>query len=443
MQLYARLRFAPLTSANAQGDHYATYGLATMYWKGTEFMDRDAKQAFFLLVSASKTVAAAKYKLAIIYEHGEPHVGLSRDYAKAYELYNQVKDSFRFAKVKVAQAHTQGRAYAARDPQYAAKLLEEAAVDGSIEAKYRLGCFHRRGTIGAKDSRKAFNYFLQAANGGFAKAQNSLGWCYKRGFGCAKDSTKAFLFFRLSAQKGNSESMYHAGICLLRGQGTPANEKEAFEYFQNSARRGNRLGTHMTGVCHFYGLGTDVNDVKAIACFQQLKDTNAPSAAFLVRILIRQLSAGAQNPTDEMYAQIRDLLHFVWAKRNFSVASLLARSYAFGYFGVAKDEFKAMEIASMAAAKNDFKSMRVLGYFYANGIGTHRDRAESERLFRALEKLGPQFNGDSAAEPNWDEDESLESHLETITQSDDEIDRFEESDDEQVDFEEEPLANRQ
>ncbi|MCA8895519.1 MAG: sel1 repeat family protein [Amphiplicatus sp.] len=73
-----------LEMAHENGDHRATYALATWYFYG-HHLDKDIKRAVRMMkVAASANVPDAMYDLAIMYETGE---GVGKNRRKAFLLY--------------------------------------------------------------------------------------------------------------------------------------------------------------------------------------------------------------------------------------------------------------------------------------------------------------------------------------------------------------------
>lgn len=93
------------------------------------------------------------------------------------------------------------RAEAAGNFSAALQFYQSAANEGSSDAMYALGRFHRDGLGGAKpDPKTAFSWFLKAAKKGNVFARYEVGAAYRDGTGVARDTSQAKRWFYYAAK---------------------------------------------------------------------------------------------------------------------------------------------------------------------------------------------------------------------------------------------------
>ena len=82
------------------------------------------------------------------------------------------------------------------------QTLQQAAVQGDINAQFFLGESYKQGYEVQQDYAQAAYWYRQAANQGLPKAQNNLGLLYEHGQGVPQDYTEAARWYRLAAAQG-------------------------------------------------------------------------------------------------------------------------------------------------------------------------------------------------------------------------------------------------
>ena len=100
--------------------------------------------------------------------------------------------------------------------------LHKKAVEGDVQAQFRLAALYYRGNGVNKDDTKAFEWFRRAALKGYSPAQYELGKCYRWGIGVTQNNRLALRFFKRAAAEGNADAenrmgdIYEQGILLKR-----------------------------------------------------------------------------------------------------------------------------------------------------------------------------------------------------------------------------------
>jgi TPR repeat protein len=142
------------------------------------------------------------------------------------------------AQTELASLYLDGNGVAA-DPALAARLLEEAAVQGHTEAQYRLARLYEDGRGRGKDASLALFWYDSAATHGSIPAAARLGTLYAEGHGVAQDYPRAADWFRRAAITGDARSQFALGYLYENGLGVPASADEAHRWWGESASLGN------------------------------------------------------------------------------------------------------------------------------------------------------------------------------------------------------------
>ena len=87
----------------------------------------------------------------------------------------------------------------------AARLLEERAQTGDVEAQYQLASLYRTGRGVTQDDIAAFRWMKAAAEMGHVRAQFNLAKMYLAGRGVAMDARQARVWLTRAAAHGSSE----------------------------------------------------------------------------------------------------------------------------------------------------------------------------------------------------------------------------------------------
>ncbi len=173
------------------------------------------------------------------------------------------------AQVAVAMAYETG-SETALDAAEAAKWYRQAALQGNIEAQFRLARIVGHGAKGLKqDYPTAIKLYEAAAAKGHGPAMNALGLAYQNGQGVAADPAKAAEWYRKAAETRLAEAENNLGILYLNGKGVARDLGEAFTLFERAANQGNGWGLNNLGGMHEMGWGTPKDRKKAIELYTQ------------------------------------------------------------------------------------------------------------------------------------------------------------------------------
>lgn len=110
-----------------------------------------------------------------------------------------------------------------KDYAGAARIWQEEAAEGSLEAKLALGILADRGLGQAPDPEAAFGYYLEAATEGLAEAQFNVGVMLDAGIGMERDPASALVWYSRAGLRGHLRAQYNAALILRSGDGAPQN----------------------------------------------------------------------------------------------------------------------------------------------------------------------------------------------------------------------------
>ncbi|MGA7327829.1 MAG: tetratricopeptide repeat protein [Rhodomicrobium sp.] len=328
--------------AAARDDLDVMSTLASQYYWGKEFVDRDVGRAFELAEKAAANgYAPAMALLGMIYE--DDTAG-RLNLAKALEWYEKAATrQFRFAAVRLGHMYRAGRGV---DKDYGkASIRYEKAVeikkDG--EAASKLGEMYAHGGPGLpQDFEKAREWF-EKADEDDAYALASLGWLYQTGSGVAADYAKAKGYYEKVASLGVSDGDFRLGqLVYAGGPNLPKDEVAGVALSEKAARAGDSDAMLWLGL------------------------------TYSLRALKRDDAKGA----------------FAWLQKasaagNVKAYSDLADAYRRG-LGTKRDGDKAREWYQKAADAGDANAKRALDELAIEQAEARCDWGESARLAAAL-----------------------------------------------------------
>jgi hypothetical protein len=173
------------------------------------------------------------------------------------------------AQVAVAMAYETG-SDTKLDAAEAAKWYREAALQGNVEAQFRLARIVSKGAKGLKqDYPTAIKLYEAAAAKGHAPAMNALGLMHENGEGVTADPAKAAEWFRKAADANLADAENNLGMLYLNGRGIERDLGEAFKLFERAAAQGDGWGLNNLGGMHEMGWGTQRNRDKAAELYKQ------------------------------------------------------------------------------------------------------------------------------------------------------------------------------
>ena len=128
-------------------------------------------------------------------------------------------------------------------PNEAANLMQQAAVQGSVEASYNLGVCYRLGVGGVStDAGTAMEWYRRAANQDYAPAQLELGDLLLEVSASEEALSEARTWYSAASRAGLAKASLHLGRMHEVGVGAPKNQQLAMQFYQRAADAGLREG---------------------------------------------------------------------------------------------------------------------------------------------------------------------------------------------------------
>lgn len=214
------------------------YGMAIFAKAKMQEETGQFQQAFNTYLQSSQSGnPEANFRLGLIYETGEGHVG--QDYTQAVIYYERAaKYGHIKAMANLGNLYYNGLGVEQNLPE-ALRYFQKAAEKESPAAINSLGVMYLRGEGGLpKDLKTAFLYFSRAAYYGDETAYNNLGNMYFNGIYVKEDKAKAFSYYLKAAEKENPEAMYKVALMYEKGVGTTANQRRADAWYKLIEKKG-------------------------------------------------------------------------------------------------------------------------------------------------------------------------------------------------------------
>jgi len=279
------------------GDAMAQTNLGSMYRDGEGGLPKDLSKAVaFYSSAAEQGNSYARDRLGRLYEDG---LGVTRDYAKAVELYRAAGDE---GQTNLGRMYALGRGVL-KDEARAVELYGKAAARGESAAQYNLAFRYEHGTGGlAKNEGKAVELYFASANRGHAGAQFKVAAMYADGtHGIAKDEVTAATWLRESADKGDAGAQYRLALFHSAGLGgVEHSEARAVELYRLSADQGHTMAQNNLGTYHYNGTGGLTKNVaKAAELFHKAAAQGNDAASFNLGLVYENGGDGVTRNLDE------------------------------------------------------------------------------------------------------------------------------------------------
>lgn len=216
------------------------------------------------------------------------------------------------------------QAYEAGNYDKARKAFQPLAEAGDPDGLYNLGVMHARGEGGPKEPAKAMQFYRRAAALGNANAMTNLASHYYYGDGVEKDLAEAARLYELAARAGVPLAQRYLGVMLIKGEGVKKDDVRGIDWLMQASLRGDELA------------GQNV-----VRLLTPQADKGYPDAMFVLAMLHLQDAAGVKKDKQAGLGLLRRAAE----EGHSNSQKALARIYAEGLFGVAKDSAKAAQWA--------------------------------------------------------------------------------------------------
>jgi len=172
-------------------------------------------------------------------------------------------------------------------------------------------------------------------------SQYLLGLCYKHGIGFKKDLKESASMFQASADQGYARAQYSLAVSYHFGLGLHCDLKKAIELYHLSAEQGYDLAQVNLGGMYSKGVGVKRDLRKSRRYYQLSADQGNSFGCFNLSLLYFE---------GDIYCE--------------------------------QDIEQGIKYCRMAADKGVSEASRLLGDFYADGIGVRKDPKEAHRLYQ-------------------------------------------------------------
>ena len=224
------------------------------------------KTALSLALERAKTGDAEAMTLAAeILSRG---LGVSQDLVQAAKLYNQAAEKGVLeAQFQTALFMLQGQ-YLPKDEVKAKAYLEKAVAGGHALAKFNLGHLILAKATGDAERKKAYDLFLGAADAGLADAQYAVSQFLANGTGgIAFDEAKARVWLEKAARQNYDTAMLDYASWLIDGIGGKKDYPAGFGWMKRAAESGNVAAQRQLARLYENGIGTKGDTVTAAAWY--------------------------------------------------------------------------------------------------------------------------------------------------------------------------------
>jgi uncharacterized protein len=178
------------------------------------------------------------------------------------------------AQYSVANDYEGGLNQARQDIVQAVRWYREAALQGNLDAFFKLSQILTKGEGSVpQDVPAAMKLLEDAASRGHGPSQNAYGIRLQQGDGVQKDATKAAAQFELAAAQNLPAAQVNLGLLLVKGEGVTKDLPKAFKLFESAAATGDVWALNNLGGMHEMGWGTakDLNKAREFYTAAQSK----------------------------------------------------------------------------------------------------------------------------------------------------------------------------
>jgi TPR repeat protein len=227
------------------GDPQATYLFAERLYTG-QGVPKNVVDAILLLKKNAKRFPAAYFLLGLIHESGKD---IPKNNAKAIMFYNK------------------------------------AAVNGVIDAQFRLGFIFDTTRKSKRYKKLAFKLYKTAAKGGHHGAMLLVALKYLRGLGVKKNVHKAAFWYKKSARLGDKFAQFTLSEMYAEGIGVPRDLNKSLKWLKRSAKKNFPTALLSLSKRHFYGDGAEKNIRLAEELCAKAADSGEPEAIEFLKII--------------------------------------------------------------------------------------------------------------------------------------------------------------
>jgi len=208
----------------------------------SEMNPRRAIRACLAAVSEDRFEPRHRYQLARAY-------GAAGELDRALPLLKQLSDeNYTAAKEALGQIYVQrGRALGLSNLSPAMRLLEDAASNGSVQAKLLYGQLLMQGAGGEPNAAEGLRWMQEAAADGHPLALRTVGHMLLRGGSDLQDPRLGAKFLADAAELNDPESTFTLSLMRRGGVGIARDDRRAFELTRQAAEWGHPVAQAILG----------------------------------------------------------------------------------------------------------------------------------------------------------------------------------------------------
>jgi TPR repeat protein len=245
---------------------------------------------------------------------------------------------------------------------------------------------------------------LELANRGDAAAQRTLGGIYLNGYCIDKDYRAAINWYEKAAQAGDGEAMLALGNIYARGYGVVPNLEQTLKWLKLAEDNGQITG-RVYAFLYLDGVLVSKSIGRAYSFFLQAAEAGDPAAQYTVSMEYFRGQHLAKNPAQALAWLTRS------AENGYGPAyRVLGGIYAYGSYGIARDNAKAGKWLALAKDQNKATALDV-AEMYLEGRGVNRDYDKAIEYYTELAeqyvaeahlKLGMIYSHGPPLTPNYE-----------------------------------------
>lgn len=146
-------------------------------------------------------------------------------------------------------------------------ILEKAAKDGSVKARFKLAKMYEEGLGVAEDKSKAEEWYKLAAESGNLEAQLKLAQWYREDQKTRGSLERSLKYYNLAAAQGDAIGQLNAAYIYEVGIGVEKNLQEAVRLYTLAANQGNTTAQGNLAGMYAEGRGVEKNPQEAIRLY--------------------------------------------------------------------------------------------------------------------------------------------------------------------------------
>jgi hypothetical protein len=376
----------------------ALYDEAVKYDSGDGVKRDRAKARELLEQAAALDSKEAQCMLGVYYQYG--YGGLTKDPAKAVELYRSGKEHLRLGKCYLDGIGTEKNA--------AAAVSEFRSCHYSGEGSYLLGKCEENGNGTKQNLKYAFWNYESASHYGYLPANMALARCYEKGIGTEVDLDKALKLYtttkirvpKLAAQCEKAIADVRAELVrqhfqtvaaslpenedvkTLLQQASSLYESCAYDKFAAQAEKAAVLGDnqaqYLAGYLYEKGIGVKANEDIAFAWYQRALAQNQVMDAL----------PGYQLVSKRDPEMGEKMLQLGYQNQCAGAFYYMGERVTQGYQDNEPDPEQGFALYMQGATRGHVPSMVRVAECYHNGKGVDCDEAEAEKWYQAAKETG-------------------------------------------------------